>query len=197
ELTLIEHTAGASWHALSYTATPEEALALKARYERLPEVSRVVEVASLVPRDQGRKMEMLEDIRRRLRPLPERGAALPHAPPASGSLRAEVDRLAARLAPLAGEGLPAGGPGQPALLADLRQSLLDLNEQLRQAPDARVAEGRLRDFEQRLAGDLAEDLHRLREVATPAPITLDDLPPDLRERYVGPSGKWLLRGFAQ
>ncbi len=31
EMTLIEHTAGASWHALSYTSTPEEALALKAR----------------------------------------------------------------------------------------------------------------------------------------------------------------------
>ncbi|HEV3117211.1 MAG TPA: MMPL family transporter, partial [Gemmataceae bacterium] len=41
ELTLIEHTAGASWHALSYRATPEEVLALKERYEKLPEVSRV------------------------------------------------------------------------------------------------------------------------------------------------------------
>jgi len=35
EMTLIEHTAGATWHALSYTDTPEEALALKARYEQL------------------------------------------------------------------------------------------------------------------------------------------------------------------
>jgi uncharacterized protein len=48
-----------------------------------------------------------------------------------------------------------------------------------------------------LAGDLAEDLHRLREVATPARITLADLPPDLRVRYVGQSGKWLLRVFAK
>src|SRR5262249_4770116 len=46
ELKLIERTAGASWHALSYTASQAEALALKARYEQLPEVSRVVEVAS-------------------------------------------------------------------------------------------------------------------------------------------------------
>ena len=58
-MTLIEHTAGASWHALSYRDTPEEALALKARYEQLPEVSRVVEVASLVPPDQGPKLDML------------------------------------------------------------------------------------------------------------------------------------------
>src|SRR5207248_11583663 len=66
EMKLIEHTAGASWHALSYTATPEEALDLKERYEKLPGVSRVVEVASLVPRDQPHKLEQLRDIRRRL-----------------------------------------------------------------------------------------------------------------------------------
>jgi predicted RND superfamily exporter protein len=56
---------------------------------------------------------------------------------------------------------------------------------------------RLSDFERRLKGDLAEDLRRLRDVATPVPITLDDLPPALRERYVGRSGKWLLRVFAK
>ncbi len=62
---------------------------------------------------------------------------------------------------------------------------------------AETVEERLQMFEQRLAGDLAEDLHRLREVATPAPIALADLPPDLRVRYVGQSGKWLLRVFAR
>ena len=55
---------------LSYTASPEEALALKARYEQLPEVSRVVEVASLIPREQANKLDLLGDIRRRLRSLP-------------------------------------------------------------------------------------------------------------------------------
>src|SRR5207248_4375171 len=70
ELTLIEHTAGANWHALSYTATPEEARALKARYEQLPEVSRVVEVASLVPPEQEAKLAQLRDIQHRLRKLP-------------------------------------------------------------------------------------------------------------------------------
>ena len=66
EMTLINHTRGASWHALSYTTTPEEALALKNRYARLPEVSMVVEVASLVPADQEYKLEMLREIRHRL-----------------------------------------------------------------------------------------------------------------------------------
>src|SRR5207249_2067842 len=79
EMTLIEHTDGASWHALSCTNTPEEALALKARYEKLPEVSRVVEIATLVPRDQDRKVVLLREIAALLQKLPPRGSPVPHS----------------------------------------------------------------------------------------------------------------------
>jgi hopanoid biosynthesis associated RND transporter like protein HpnN len=195
EMTLIEHTAGASWHALSYVATPEEARTLRARYERLPEVSRVVEVASLVPADQDAKMKLMRDIQTRLRRLPKRGAVIPHIRPDSKALEEEVTLLAKRLQPLS-----AAAPAVAAGKLNLRQlqgSLKQLETELAEMPVRRVGEERLQDFEQRLAGDLAEDLHRLREVATPQPIQLSDLPPDLRERYVGKSGKWLLRVFAK
>jgi hopanoid biosynthesis associated RND transporter like protein HpnN len=188
ELTLIEHTAGASWHALSWTATPEEALKLKARYEELPEVSRVVEVASLVPAAQADKLPLLEDISRRLRGLPERGVTIPHARPSRKGLLEIVARVAQRLEPAV---------GSSTLVAQLRESLDQLHGQLRSLPSVRLAEERLQDFEERLAGDLAEDLHRLREVSVPQPITLADLPPELRERYVGKGGQWLLRVFAR
>src|SRR5262249_46338924 len=79
EQTLIDNMAGASWHALSYTPSQTEALELKKRFEQLPGVGRVVEVAGLVPLDQVRKLEQLSDIRRRLRRLPERGTEIPHA----------------------------------------------------------------------------------------------------------------------
>src|SRR5260370_678476 len=112
ELTLIEHTAGASWHALSYTTSPEEALALRARYEKLPEVSRVVEVASLVPRDQDYKLGLLRDIQSRLRNLPEAGSTLHHARPSSRDLKTELSCLIGQLQPLA-------DPCPQALSADL------------------------------------------------------------------------------
>jgi predicted RND superfamily exporter protein len=60
-----------------------------------------------------------------------------------------------------------------------------------------LAADRLRGFDQRLASDLVADLHRLRDVATPRAITLDDLPAALRERYIGRTGKWLVRVFAR
>jgi hypothetical protein len=190
ELKLIDHTAGASWHALSYTASPEEALAIKARYEHLPEVSRVVEVASLVPRDQDRKIELVRDIRQRLNHLPTRGAAIPHARPSSKEVKAELACLIGQLQPLAENG------AQP-LLGKLRRALIQLQDQLTALADKELAENRLQHLDERLAGDLAEDLHRLRDVATPAPITVADLPHGLRERYLGQTGKWLLRVFAR
>src|SRR5439155_24281621 len=107
--------------------------------------------------------------------------------PSRQDLDEEVGKLIDHLGPLAGN----------PLLAELRDSLGGLRGQLRALPVGYVAEERLQDFEQRLTGDLAEDLHKLRGVATPAPITLADLPPDLRERYVSPGGKWLLRVFAR
>jgi hopanoid biosynthesis associated RND transporter like protein HpnN len=195
ELTLIEHTAGANWHAVSYTATPQEALALKARYEKLPEVSRVVEAASLVPQDQEAKVPLLADIQRRLSDLPKRGEVIPHLRPRCRTLLTCLNTLAERLQPLAGS---ACGPnGKPTtLLTDLREGVWNLHRQILLL-SAGTVETRLQEFEQRLAGDLAEDLHRLREVATPKPIALADLPPAFRDRYVGQSGKWLLRVFAR
>ncbi len=195
ELTLIEHTAGANWHAVSYTDTPQEALALKARYEKLPEVSRVVEAASLLPQDQEVKVPLLADIQRRLSDLPKRGAIIPHLRPNCRTLLTCLNNLAEKLQPLAGSA--CGANGKPTtLLTDLRESVWNLHRQILLLP-AEIVEKRLQEFEQRLAGDLAEDLHRLREVAMPQPITLADLPTAFRDRYVGRSGKWLLRVFAR
>jgi hopanoid biosynthesis associated RND transporter like protein HpnN len=176
EMILIEKTAGASWHALSYRDTAAQALALKARYERLPEVSQVIEVASLVPPHQAEKLAKLRDIHERLAGLPPRHAPIPHDRPSAVALRKQL------VAVTADATLPDG----------VRDGLRQLHDRLGSADEAR-----LQDFDERLAQDLAEDLHQLADVATPEPITVDDLPPSLRERYVSPSGKYLLRVFAK
>jgi hopanoid biosynthesis associated RND transporter like protein HpnN len=191
QMTLIKHTAGASWHAESYTDTPGEVLALKARYEQLPTVSRVVEIASLVPADQNRKVALLGDIQRRLHQLPELGARIAHDRPVSAALRSLLAAVIEHIGAIEESGHP-----QKTLLTDLRRSLRTLHDRIPEQRTASVEE-RLRSFEEALAGDLAADLHRLRDVSTPAPITLDELPPALRERYIGKNGKWLLQVFGK
>lgn len=189
EMTLIDHTAGASWHALSFTDTHEQALALKARYEREPGVSRVVEVASLVPSEQNQKLPLLRDIRHRLRHLPAAGATIPHAEPNLNQVSADARNLAQALAPFTGAG------GVP-LLANLRLHLQEFQEKLKRTP-SQQATSFVRQFEKSLTDDLAADLRRLRNVSHPQPISLADLPPGLRDRYVGKTGKWLVDVYAR
>jgi hypothetical protein len=74
---------------------------------------------------------------------------------------------------------------------------MELRSRLTETNPRSVAEDRLLLFDQNLAGDLAENLHRLRDVSTPTPITVADLPAAFRERYVSPGGKFLLRVFAR
>jgi hopanoid biosynthesis associated RND transporter like protein HpnN len=189
EQTLIEHTAGASWHALSYTATPEEALALKARYEQEPGISRVVEVASLVPPGQSAKIEQLRDIQKRLRKLPERGAIIPHAQPKAEEIQARAERVLTQLQPLLTS-------GAHPLLVQLGANVKVLHDKLAGA-DITVVAPRLQHFDDLLTRDLVDDLHKLLDVSTPAEIALSELPASLRERYVGKTGAWLLQVFAK
>jgi hopanoid biosynthesis associated RND transporter like protein HpnN len=189
EQRLIDRTAGASWCALSTANSPEEALALKARYERLPEVSRVVEVASLVPAEQDRKVDQLADIQSRLKGLPARGTSIVPFSNTPRDVIREVNFLLGALGPQA--------PVSPQpILEQLVRSLTDLRDRAATGSGT-VVQTRLDEFGKRLAGDLLEDLHRLRDVSTPSKITLADLPQGLRERFVGRSGKWLVQAYAR
>src|SRR5207249_6682867 len=131
EMILIEKTAGASWHALSYRDSPAEALALKAQFERLPEVSQVIEVATLVPPNQSAKLPKLRAIHDSLSNLPPRGARIPHERPSAQRLRDELKALTA---------------SDATLPEDVRTSLQVLHACLLGAD-----EERLRTFDERLA----------------------------------------------
>lgn len=175
---LIDRAAGATWDSLSIAHSREEALALKARYESLPEVGRVVEVASLVPPDQDRKLPLVRTIRDRLADLP----AAADIPPPTGSDPFAASALAGKVAALA------------ASDTALSQSAERFRAAVAASPDAA---GRLRDFDRSLAADLAAQLHQLKDVSRPAPITAADVPVELRERYVGANGEFLVRAFAK
>jgi hypothetical protein len=169
-----------TWDALGVAATREEAAALKARFAAVPEVGKVVEVASLVPPDQDAKLPLMAAIRDRLRHL--RPADQVPQPRASspGAVRDWAGRLKAAAA------------DHPELVGAAAELLAALAE-----VPADVAAERLATFDRRLAADLAADLNRLKAVSHPTPITLADLPAELRERYVGAGGEYLVRAFAR
>jgi hopanoid biosynthesis associated RND transporter like protein HpnN len=175
---LIDRAAGATWDAVSVARSRAEALALKAKYEALPGVSKVVEVASLVPDRQDEKLPAVAVIRAKLAPLPP----LDKLPVPSGSNPDAVCELAERVRRLVETD------------SDLSRAAADLARAAHETPDAAA---RLKDLDRRLATDLAAELHALKSVARPAPIALADLPPELRERFVGAGGEFLVRAFAR
>ena len=169
------------WYALSMADTREELLERKKQILLLPTVERVDEIASLVPTDEERKRPIIERIRARLATLPERPPEIP------------VDRLDALGETLAWAQAEASKrPGALRTAWHLER----VRDSLRQMGPADCYQA-LATFQQRSAGDLVGRLHALAAVSDPDPPALEDLPASLVERFVGSSGKYLLKIYGR
>jgi uncharacterized protein len=169
------------WYALSIADSREQLLERKALLEALPSVERIDEIASLLPGDEDLKRPAIERIGGRLATLPERPPEIP------------VDRLDALGETLAwAQGEASKRPGGLRTAWHLER----VRESLRtKGPDECYRA--LAAFQQRAAGDLLSRLHGLSAVANPESPALDDLPPSLVERFVGSSGRHLLKIYGR
>ena len=181
EKKLLEECDQSVWYALSISDSREQLLELKKKLVALPSVERVDEIASLLPVDEELKRPLIERIRSRLAALPERPPEIP------------VDRLDALGETLAWAHTEAakqpGGLRTAWHLERTRDTLRRLTPE-----DCYRA---VATFQQRAAGDLLSRLHALASVADPEPPQLADLPPSLVDRFVGSSGKHLLKIYGR
>lgn len=164
--------------ALSVADSPEEALARKARFLAIPNV-RVEEIASMFPFEVQQKQPLIQRIHQRLAYLPPAAPEIPLVSPA------ELDQV------LGGMENMLAAAGTPNLGGQLRQ----IRELLRRLP-AREYYRRLATYQQNIAADLLTRLAMLRAVASPEPPQLTDLPTSLVTRFVGQSGKYLLKIYS-
>jgi hopanoid biosynthesis associated RND transporter like protein HpnN len=134
-------------------------------------VDHVVSVESFVPRDQAPKLAAIADAAGILAPVLSVGA--PPRPPDAAAIRAAIVRCLAALRP-ALPNLPRGHP--LALIAG------DLGR-LAGAPDARLLAA-----DTALVRFLPDQLARLRTALSAAPVTLADVPAEIRRDYVQPDG---------
>jgi hopanoid biosynthesis associated RND transporter like protein HpnN len=181
EKKLLEECDQSVWYALSIADSREELIARKEKLLALPTVERVDEIASLLPADEELKRPLIERIRGHLAGLPERPPQIP------------VDRLDALGETLAwAHGEAAKRPGGLRTAWHLERT----REALRRLPPEECYRA-VAAFQQRAAGDLLSRLHALGGVADPEPPTLADLPPSLVERFVGSSGRHLLKIYGR
>jgi predicted RND superfamily exporter protein len=156
--------------------------------EALPTVDHVLSIASFVPDDQQRKLAELAALRSELedvRPVAyEQDLRVMELPTVFEKFRATVERFVQRLER---ENLPEAGQAA-GFLKTLDRFFAGLEKE-----KDRNALGMLREFQGDLLAGLPEKLETLKKTLNAAPVTPADIPEELRKRFVGKTGKYLLQ----
>ena len=168
--------------AFATAGSLEELQRKQEAFARLSSVSRVESILLLYPQGQKEKIALIRQLED---PLAE--VRLKEPPPASvDAVRGALETLRRRLDVVAGaaEGR-TDTSGMRALEASAGEVLAKLS-----APDAAVA---LAGLQQDLYRDFADKLDGFRHNLEPQPVAPGEAPPELRQRYVGTSGRYLIR----
>lgn len=179
-------TAGRSGFAALSSADSLEQLRQKRQaFSRLPTVSEVDSALLLIPEDQDEKRKIIADFAPLVAPVR-----------VSRPLALDLDRLTTvfetlrrRLAILANEAPP--GEARPRLAA-LVERLESLLRRLRQG-DREAVEPTLALLQQQLYRDFLRSFQRLQGNLTPRQVGLEDLPEEIRRKFVSDRGRFLLQ----
>jgi hypothetical protein len=182
----IAAAAGRSGFAALATASSLEELAAKQdAFRRLPSVSDIQSVLSVLPDRQAEKLAILTRV-----------AEITDAIRVDGAGALDLDALIAALETLqrrlALANATSGGD-RPELIVIAKETSA-LLARLKTRHGSVVAA--LTDFQARLAIDFADHWQRLQVAARPAPLTLSDLPDELRRPFIGKSGNLLLQVYS-
>lgn len=174
--------AGSLLFAVSMADTPEEARELRRRFEALPTVSHVEELASRFPDYPPSETKLyVQAFHALLSNLPPRPPRLPPPDPAEVGRAIEEFYRALKRVPY---------PEVKPVVAKLdrfleRFSALSLEEQVEL----------IESYQQRLVATIHSQLAKLAAVCNPEPVNVSDLPSELASRFVSPEGRWLLQIF--
>ena len=165
-----------------------EALQLTQRLEKLPAVDHVVSLATLVPDQQEAKLAELHALRRimdQVNPLPyEENLQVMELPTVFENFRDRVNRLKLALEETnAPEAKSVGN-----FLGTLDNFFASLEKEKNNN-----ALGMLREFQGSMFAELPGKLAMMKESLNASSVTEADIPEQLRQRFIGTSGKLLLQ----
>ena len=173
-----------SFVALSTAGSLDELRQRVAAFEALDSVSEVESVLSLIPAAQEAKAKILAEIA----PIVEPVVVGPREPVDLPRLRAAVRALRQRL-DLTADEAPSGHDRDEVVA--LRDETAALARKLDQV--AAAAAPQLAPLQDRLRADFVRTLGHLKRNLHPTPIRLADVPGEMRRKFVGQSGRFLLQ----
>jgi len=161
------------------------------KLEELPTVAEVQSAFSLLPKGQEPKLAILKGLRG-LFPPPTQGLeGPPHDPqPDVPALKETLSRILFKMREEEAGRWGAGGPLREQM-AEVRLLIKELLPRLEESPGDLSG---LREYERRFREDLVRMLEILREGIDSRPMTVDDLPPLIKDRYIQ-DGKYLIRVY--
>ncbi|MFQ5731442.1 MAG: MMPL family transporter [Planctomycetaceae bacterium] len=169
-------------YAVSIAETPAEARKLKKRFESLPSVDHVEELASTLPAVPHKQTRLLVQAYRSLL------AGIGDSPPKPPAKQPQQLGLAIEQFYLRVRRLRDPTARHTAAIID---RFLDRFEQLSLRDQAALFGG----YQRRAAAALHSQLAALAAAANPEPVTIADLPKPLTSRFVGRDGKLLLQVY--
>ena len=175
--------------ALSTATSLVELEAKQAEFQRLSSVSDVQSVLSVMPDRQTEKMVVLG----RLAEVADSIRVGAPRPLDLAALTAALETLKRRTDLASGE---TSRDGAAEEIHDIARATSTLLGQLKTRERGAV-EVALAEYQARLAADFAQQWHRLQRASRPAPLTLSELPEELRRKFIGRSGHLLLQVYSR
>jgi hopanoid biosynthesis associated RND transporter like protein HpnN len=177
--------AGRSGFAALATAKSLDELKRKQdAFAALPSVSKVESLLMLVPDDQLEKVRLVKQLAPLVEPI-KIGTARDLEP---SDLKAPLETLRRRLKLATSEGGEKAQKEVAPVLAKLEGVLDKLGR-----AESQSAGPRLQRLQEQIARDFGDKLKNFQKSLDPQPVQAGDAPPELRNRYIGKSGRYLLR----
>ena len=167
----------------------EEVRAKVAALQALPSVAEVDSIVSVLPDSPAQKRDLIRELRPLVGTLP-----VPVANPGVvdlPALRAALERIRFKMVEGDATGL---SPAEERSRRERNEArdLIDTALGTTGRMEAAAAREALARFQSELFRDLAETLRTLKQQPDAGPVSIEDLPPEIRARYVGRSGQYRL-----
>jgi predicted RND superfamily exporter protein len=191
---LIESNSRSVLFAALVVDSLEEALSYEQRLRALPTVGSVNfggidQLSNYLTEDQSAKLSLVKEVQAAIRGVsfvaPDRSVV-------------PIDQLAAVLYSLGGymgAAAEEAGKEDPAIAAQLleiKAAILELTRRMYDANTLRPGE-KLAAFQERLLADIRETFDAIHRQDSSSPLRVEDLPPSLRERFRGVTGRYVLQ----
>ncbi len=185
---LMQSRENSGYFAVVTASSAAEAAAKSKALEALPTVDHVVSLNSFVPDDQKQKLAELAALRKELADVRpgqyDENLSLMELPTVFEKFRNATERLKNRLVQ---EGKPEAKP-----VGEFLATLDAFFAKLEKEKD-RNAVGMLKDFQGGMFAELPEKIGFLKATLNPEPTTAAQIPPELKSRFVGRTGLYMLQ----